>query len=289
MSSYDRPFRFYKMHGLGNDFIFVLQESSMQIPSREVIARMCDRNRGIGADQLLWVEGFTATTTPTMHIFNTDGSTAGACGNATRCLAYLHAKKFPLAQMETHAVTIHTPAGAVACQVRDKDSVTIKLPQGVLGYEQVGGVGAFEPTTAPVVLPLIRSTSFVNVGNRHLIHVVDELPDDEVLTAYGQWINDENPCFPEGINVEFVRFDTPNMAQMRVYEKGAERITQACGTGACASVFAAVNQNMCARNVHMKLDGGDLSINVCANNQLEMTGPVCYVYEGVYTDGCDIR
>lgn len=284
MNVHDRPIPFLKMHGLGNDFIFVFKEPYQDALSEELITRMCDRNRGIGADQLLWVENFSGSTSATMHIYNPDGSSAGACGNATRCLAYLYHKKFGKSE-----VTIHTPAGPVPCNIRDKDAVTIKIPPAKLGFEFVGGVGEFDPTEAPVDLPLIRELMYVNVGNNHVIHIVDTLPDDKTLMAYGRWVNGAHPCFPKGINVEFVRLDTPNSAQMRVYETGAECITQACGTGACASVYAAFDKGLCAREVRMCLDGGDLAIKVLSNNQLEMTGPVCYVYEGVYTDGCDIR
>ncbi|USO01077.1 MAG: diaminopimelate epimerase [Alphaproteobacteria bacterium] len=281
MKKNHRGIPFIKMHGLGNDFIFVFQSSFLpQAPDRETIIRMSDRMRGIGADQLIWVEDFSSVTVAKMHIFNRDGTIAKACGNATRCLAYLYAQKF----QQTN-VMIHTPGGGVSCRVHSVEAVSVTIPAPIVGFSAVQGVGSYDYTQSPVSLPSLYSLVFVQTGNFHMIHVVDSLPDDETLIAYGRWLNSSHPNFPSGINVEFVKFFDATHGRMRVYERGAECITQACGTGACASVFVGAQQGYCDTEVILSLDGGELRISVKENNQLEMIGAVCYVFDGIYLDG----
>ena len=243
--------KFRKMHGLGNDFVIM-----DAIPLKKMdIQRICDRNRGVGCDQLIVLEP-SARADIFMRIYNPDGSQAGACGNATRCVADI-----VMTDKGQKECTIETVSGILSCRHAGEKRVTVDM-----GVPKVGRVDlAGDPVT-------------VDVGNPHCVFFVEDAQTADVA-GIGPSI-ETHPLFLNRTNVEFVSVLGKDHLRMRVWERGAG-ITQACGTGACASAVAAITRGLTGRKVTVTLDGGDLTIEWReADGHIFMTGPLEYVFEG---------
>lgn len=249
-------FVFYKMHGLGNDF--VVAEGSVD---SALARRMADRRRGVGCDQVLVMEPPRAAGADIfMKIFNADGSESAACGNGTRCVADLWMER-----NGRESCVIETEAGLLPCARTDGGMVQVDMgaPVSVLPV-QVEGADAVA----------------VDVGNPHCVFFV---PDAEAapLGTLGPQV-ENNRLFPRRANVEFAQIMEPGRIRVRVWERGAG-ITQACGSGACAVLAAAVFGNLLSggRAAEVVLDGGSLFIEQReSDGHLLMTGPSARVFEG---------
>ena len=257
--------RFTKMHGLGNDFLLV----SGPVPENaaHLCAALCDRRFGVGADGVIFVSS-SRTADCKMNIFNADGSEAGMCGNGIRCVGKFVYEK---GMLQKDRLTVETRSG-----VR---TLSLRIEHGrVVGA--AADMGRARSEQAPVILPGGMGTgTFVSVGNPHLV-VFSDAVEDLPLSVWGPAI-EHDPRFPGGINAEFVCVLSEAKLRMRVWERGCG-VTPACGTGACASVFAAVKQGICPaeRPVEVVLDGGSLFITVNADDSVTMEGPAATVFEG---------
>ena len=266
---------FTKMHGLGNDFVFIDGRNQSITLSKKDIQRLSDRRFGIGCDQLLVLE---APKNPEadifMRIYNADGTEAGACGNATRCLGALLAEKTGHARhvietvsglLETHhkkgitRVNMGVPKMDWRSIPLSEDVDTLFLPIAPIGME------------APVA---------VSMGNPHLIFFVKEVEAVD-LERLGAELT-HHPLFPQGTNVEIVEIKTPGIIRMRVWERGTG-ITLACASGACAAVVAGVRRGLLDPSVLVHLDGGDLSIHY--QETVWMEGPTTLSFEGSFKSG----
>ena len=235
---------------------------------------------GLGNDFIL-VNGFKEKIKDpfTMKIFNSDGSEAEMCGNASRCVP-LFARKEGLTDKTT--LTLETLAGPIKTEIKDSHLGLVSVDMGVprLLRGQIPMTG--DPTDTAVDVPLevggaVRYGTAVSMGNPHFVMFG---PDVEYaqLRELGPLV-EKNPAFPAKTNVEFVTVIDPQTLRMRVWERGAG-ITRACGTGACASVVAAVINGKTERRVTVKLDGGDLLIDWPEQKNIFMTGPAEEIFEG---------
>lgn len=256
--------RFTKMHGLGNDYLYIYGE--LPAPG-EVSRKLSDRHFGVGSDGIILITPSQVADFK-MRIFNADGSEANMCGNGIRCVGkYVFDKGYT---EKTH-LTIETLSG-----IRVLD---LKISHGKVTYATVN-MGKAEVRT-PVVLSVdgveVACTP-VSVGNPHAVIFVPDAQHAPLATVGAAL--ERHEFFPDGVNVEFAQVIDRRTLRMRVWERGSG-ITMACGTGACASAAAAVTAGYCDKNeeITVRLDGGDLQIKVLTDSTVLMTGPASTVCE----------
>lgn len=274
-----RVVRFTKMHGAGNDYIYVdTQRYPIEHPETLAI-KWSAPHTGIGSDGLVLI-GSSEKGDFSMRIFNADGSEAKMCGNASRCIG-----KYLYEHGLTHKqeIRLETLSGIKILQLHVKDgsvnSVTVDM--GIPADEPVDydGQGAKPMKERPIVAggkQWIGTT--VSMGNPHLVIFVEDLNEIDIEDAGPKLEN--HPLFPGRINVEFAKILEDGKIRMRVWERGSG-ITQACGTGACATAVAACITGRCGTKSDIIMDGGTLTIEWNQETRhVLMTGEATQVFEG---------
>ncbi len=272
---------FTKVEGLGNDFA-LLDRREGSAHSLETLSRLapqlCDRRLGIGGDGLLLVEApsgpkSTSGALARMIVINHDGSRPEMCGNGLRCVA-LH---LAVATGQRDFM-VETDAGLLRCEVVELEQTTERqLAQVRVAMGPARRLGARHPAASPG-----REFAAVSMGNPHAIHFVRDEDPETLARELGPGI-ERDPLFPKRTNVEFVRREADGSLTTWVWERGCG-ITQACGTGACATAAAAVDHGLAEpeRPIRIKLPGGALTIRVPADPQADvmMTGPARVAFHG---------
>ncbi len=263
-----KSLRFMKWHGAGNDFVMIDSRGRPPVVSRALAAAMGDRHRGVGFDQLAEIRSSDVADID-LDFWNADGSRAGACGNATRCVA-----RYMMDQTGAECLSIRTARGILYARA-EGDQVTVNMGQPVLDWQVLPLARAVDLEH----LPLDGDPVAVGMGNPHCVFFVD---DAEAVDVAGLGPGVEtDPLFPEATNVEFAQVRRRDEVRMRVWERGTG-ITQACGSGACATLVAAVQRGLTDRKVRMELDGGWLTLDWRADG-VWMTGPTAFVFEAELT------
>ena len=274
--------KFTKMHGCGNDYVYVnLFEETIADPAQLSIA-VSDRHFGIGSDGLITI-GPSDVADFRMRIYNADGSEAEMCGNGIRCVAK-YAYDHELTSQTT--ITVETGAGIKTLDLLVENGkvtqVTVDMGEPILAPEEIPVVAE---GTRVVDEPILvdgkewRMTC-VSMGNPHAVVFVDDVANLE-LEKYGPDF-ENHTRFPKRTNTEFVQVHSRTEASMRVWERGSAE-TWACGTGTCASVMACILNGYTDNKVLVHLRGGDLVIEYNPdNNHIYMTGPATEVFQGVY-------
>ncbi len=260
------PFR--KMHGAGNDFVILDSRGMAPVCTPDLARMVGDRHRGVGFDQLAEIRDGDGTDI-CLDFWNSDGSRAGACGNATRCVAALW-----MAETGRESVTIRTTRGVLQGEMRG-DAVWVNLGAPVLQWDQV-------PVARDVDLqhlPLDGDPVAVGMGNPHAVFFVDDIASVDVA-ARGAAV-EHDPMFPQATNVEFVEVRSRDEVRMRVWERGTG-ITLACGSGACAVAVAGAQRGLTERHIRMEVDGGWLELD-WRDDGVWMTGPVAHVFDATLT------
>ena len=257
--------QFTKMHGLGNDYLYVYGEP--EHPA-EWSVKLSNRHFGAGSDGMIWICPSEVADFK-MRIFNADGSEAKMCGNGIRCVGkYVYDKGYT---DKTH-LEIETLSGIRTLDLHLSDgiveNVSVDMGKAVLSDPEDLDVDGTYVNCNPV-----------SVGNPHAVIFVDDI-ETAPLTTLGPKL-EHHEAFPGGVNVEFVQKTGKNGLRMRVWERGSG-VTMACGTGACASAAAAVSKGLCdfGLDFSVRLDGGVLTIQVASDYSVIMTGPAEFVYEG---------
>lgn len=260
---------FFKFHGCGNDFVFI-DNRAISLPKDKMSSwaeSICNRKRGVGADGLVFLElspGIDADYV--WHFFNSDGSRAEMCGNASRCAGVL-AVKISLAGM-THVLS--TDAGLINITVDNKlQDATVTMT---------------DPTNILLNLSLevgqkVQQVHFVDTGVPHVVVFYDTFTDCNVLQE-GKLLREHSRFSPKGANVNFVRIESPSFIFVRTYERGVEDETLACGTGVCASVIIANQLGLVGNNVKVMTESKELIEVILNNGKVLMKGPVAHVYTG---------
>ena len=258
--------QFTKMHGLGNDYLYVYGEVPQDIA--DISVKLSDRHFGAGSDGMIYISPSRAADFK-MRIFNADGSEAKMCGNGIRCVGkYVYDKGYT----DKTSLTIETLSGIRDLKLHIRKgkvrTVTVDMGKAIAGDETVLPGRKDRVEYVPV-----------SVGNPHAVVFVEDI-SSVPLETIGPSI-EKHPSFPGGVNVEFVQLIADQKLRMRVWERGSG-ITMACGTGACASAAAAVKKGLCRAGepITVDLDGGSLYITVAENGCVFMTGPAEFVYEG---------
>lgn len=275
--------RFTKMHGLGNDFVFLDLISQSVAIHREQIKLLGDRRLGIGFDQLLTVEPPDDPEVDFKYrIYNADGTEAEQCGNGARC--FLRFVRDRGLTTRTH-VKLQTNTGIISCKLEKDGNITVDMGPPVLQPQGIPFIADRAQILYPleVNLPLCNTISHVNVttvnmGNPHAVIVVDDVetaPVEQLGT-----IIEKHDRFPERVNVGFMQIQSRGSIRLRVFERGVGE-TQACGSGACAAVVAGRLQGLLDESVDVSLPGGNLRIEWQGDDtNVKMTGPASRVYEG---------
>ncbi len=269
MDNGKKKIHFVKMHGLGNDYIYVDTEfNTIPDPSKASIA-WSKPHTGIGSDGLILI-GRSPEADFTMRIINADGLEGQMCGNASRCLGkYVYERG--LTRKTTISMLTRAGIKMLYLDVDDNDmvqSVTVDLMEPVLA-------DTTQFLTEGEQLP---DGVFVSIGNPNYVIFVDDINDID-LAKVGP-VLEFHSRFPQRCNIEFAQVLGPNEIRMRVWERGSG-ITMACGTGACATLVAAVVSGRTERSSKIIMDGGTLNIEWReSDNHLYMTGPATTVFEG---------
>lgn len=279
--------KFTKMHGLGNCYIYVnmFEEKIEEERLKSLAIEVANVNTGIGADGMILI--CPSEVAPVkMRVFNNDGSEAKNCGNGLRCVAkYAYENKL----VDDKVFKIETLGGLVQAEVHLNeadlvDLVTVDMGQPRLQRKDLPMLGEEETMVVNEPFQLEQEALMitgVSMGNPHAIIFVDDIEQSPVETV-GPKI-EKHEKFPEWVNVEFVEVVSETELHFRVWERGTG-ITQACGTGACAAVVAAIlnNHSSKGRDVTVHLLGGDLTINWAKAGNVFMTGPATTICVGEY-------
>ena len=272
--------RFTKMHGCGNDYIYInMMECPIANPQAAAIA-WSDRHKGIGSDGLVLIDKSRVPEADfSMRIFNADGSEAMMCGNASRCIGKYLFERGLTTETEIRLLTL-SGIKVLSLNVNQGkvESVTVDM-----GEPQLESDTQFITSRNP------GHGTFVSMGNPHYVSFTDDV---DLVGETGPMM-ENHVAFPQRCNIEFARVEADGSIRTRVWERGSG-ITQACGTGACATAVAAALTGKAGRSSQIVMDGGTLNIEWCEadrsdggrffqKNHVYMTGPAAFVFEGEIT------
>jgi len=258
---------FVKMHGLGNDFVVLDQRSGPLPLTRELVCAIGDRHRGVGFDQLAVIDT-GADTDLALTFYNSDGSIAGACGNATRCIASTE-----MARRSVARLTLRTERGVLVAENAGNGLTRVNMGPPLLGWAEIPLAHAIDP----LHLPLPGDPAAVGMGNPHCVFFVSDAEAVDVATLGAA--TEHDPLFPQATNVEFASVLGPDHLRMRVWERGTG-ITLACGSGTCAVAVAAHLRGLTGRQVTIEADGGTLQVD-WRDDGVWLTGPCVSAFSGL--------
>ena len=258
---------FMKMHGAGNDFVVIDSRGRGAVMTEGLARALGDRNRGVGFDQLAEITD-AAGVDFALVFWNSDGSQAGACGNATRCVS-----DYVMRGLGADRVDLVTARGGLRAERLPDGRVAVNMGQPQLDWREI----PMAEQVDTLHLPLAGDPVAVGMGNPHAVRFV---PDAEAVDLAGVGPGHEHdPLFPARTNVEFASLLGPDHLRMRVWERGTG-ITLACGSGACATAVAAHLRGLTGRHVVIEADGGTLEVD-WRDDGVWLTGPVARVFDGV--------
>ena len=252
------------MHGLGNDFVVFDARSEPLDMSGPLARAVADRHTGVGCDQLIVIEPSDMADVK-MRIFNADGSEVEACGNASRCVAMLVGGE---SRIET--------LGGLLDASASEGAATVDMGEPRFDWAAIPLAYAMDTAAMPVGWEELEHPFAVNVGNPHIIFFVPDA-DAVDLARLGPMI-ETDLLFPERVNVNVASVEGGRV-KLRVWERGAG-LTQACGTGACATAVAAISKGLAASPVTVDLPGGTLNISWNPAQPIRMTGGATHVFTG---------
>ena len=268
MATMTHQIPFMKMHGLGNDFVIVDSRISPIQIAPQIVQGLGDRHRGVGFDQLAVInDSFDADVA--LLFYNSDGSTAAACGNATRCIA-----QYEMDRRQVDSLSIITERGPLTAH-RHGDMVSVNMGHPMLEWDKI-------PLARPLDtlrLPLDGAPTATGMGNPHCTFFVEDAEAVDLTQLGPKFEND--PLFPERTNVQFAHVAGKDLLRMRVWERGVG-VTLASGSSSCATAVAAARLGLTGRKVEIQLDGGMIYID-WRGDGVWMTGATLHVFDGVLT------
>ena len=272
--------KFYKMHGLGNDFV-ILHDVDASLLTAGFIKTISHRNNGIGFDQLLFLQTISVDQAHyKARIFNADGSEVMQCGNGMRCLGRYIGMQSP----GTESARLEVGKSTMYLNNLQDEKVSVTMPRPNFDADNIP-VKVANSDKAPIWVEIdgVKWPVWcVSLGNPHAVLLVNEL-DDLPLEAFGSAINN-HPLFPEGVNLLLVKVCDKNTISLAIYERGAGP-TLACGSGACAAVVCAINAQLLNDEAVVHCPGGILKVSWINKEQLILSGPAVHVFTGCLTVG----
>lgn len=255
----------YKMDGLGNDFLIIDQRQNQVVLTSSQIKKLADRNN-LGFDQLIYIEAGN-NSMPNILFYNSDGGETAACGNGSRCVAYLL-----MEELKSKEISFKTKSGILESFHNGNKNITINMGKPVFEWNKIPLVKNMD--TSNITIDLKEHGTFngysLSVGNPHIIFF-EEIEINK-LKVIGPLI-EHHSYFPERCNVTFASIIDKENIKIKVWERGAG-LTKACGTGACATLIAAYKRGLTNRLADIHFDSGRLLIDWKTNNHIYMTGPV---------------
>lgn len=272
------PIPFMKMNGLGNDFVVLDARERPLAIGADAARQIADRTSGPGCDQVIIIEP-SEQADAFMRIRNSDGGEVDACGNGTRCVAWLLNR-----QSGNQNPVVATNAGLLGTHVGSDGTVTVDMGVPKLRWDEIPLSEPFHDTrmieleVGPRGAPVMHSPSAVNIGNPHCIFWVDDVSAHD-LGAIGP-VLEHHPLFPQRANISLAQLTAPDAIKVRVWERGVG-LTRACGTAACAIGVAAARKRLTGRQTTVTLPGGPLLIHWReSDDHVLMTGPTEFEYQG---------
>ena len=264
-----------KMHGLKNDFIIIDARNKKILLNKNNIKKISDRKKGLGCDQIAIIEKPKKGNSLTfVKFYNSDGSKTKACGNATRCVAFLLMK-----EKKIKKISLESESTILNAQLLNNKNVSVDIGRAYFKWNQIPlkkkiNIGKINFKVNSYIEPFL-----INVGNPHIVFFVKNLRKIN-LKKIGPTI-EKNPLFPERINVNFAKILNNNKIKLKVWERGTG-ITKACGTGASATAVAAIKKKLINKKIcYIHMDGGKLKIDYKKNGHVVMTGPIKIIKKGV--------
>ena len=269
--------KFTKMHGLGNDFVVIDAVNQTLELSADTIKQWADRHHGIGFDQLLLVRRAEGDADFRYVIYNADGSEVSQCGNGARCFALFVRQK---GLTNKSIIRVETGAGELTLTVNEEDNVVVNMGQPIFLPAKIPLVSEQEQSLYNVTIDHQEvSFSALSMGNPHAVIQVTNA-DTGYINRVGKAL-ESHPLFPERANIGFSEVTGQSSLKLRVYERGAGE-TQACGSGACAAVVAAIELGKVTSPVDVTLLGGYLTVSwEGRGSPVMMSGPATFVFDGM--------
>jgi len=264
----------YKMDGLGNDFVIIDQRNKIIKLSKEEIVKICNRNF-IGCDQLIIIKE-NKELDASLEFFNSDGSISGACGNGTRCVAYLLSK-----ENNKKEIVVWTSSSILKSKILDNSIVETIIGIPKVQWNEIP-INEKKNTKNLGIKILDKDNkehiggTAVNVGNPHVVFFVEDI-NNYNIKKIGPSV-ENNKLFPEKCNVTIAKVENKNLIKIKVWERGAGQ-TKACGTAACATLVAANINNYINEKVDIEFELGKLSIFIDEKKNIHMKGPVSKIKE----------
>lgn len=270
--------RFVKMHGLLNHFVIIDARMEPFTPDDTEIVRICDSQTGVGGDQLVIVQppsaaGRKGGASAFMRILNVDAREVEACGNATRCVAWLL-----LEEEQSGDVVLETLAGLIVCKRTGAKEVSCSMGQVSMKWQDVPLAEERDTHHLDLSFGPLKDAVALSIGNPHVVFFVDDLDavDIEGLAPDIQKL----PLFPNEVNVGVAQMLSADSMRLAVYERGAG-LTTACGSGACVAVHAALARGLTdERKMTVQMPAGPVGIEITADDTAIMTGPVEFCFSG---------
>ncbi|MBR9838997.1 MAG: diaminopimelate epimerase [Rhodobacteraceae bacterium] len=259
---------FMKMHGLGNDFVVLDGRAQTMRLTPSLVRAIADRHRGVGFDQLALIEPGAGDARLTFY--NADGSTAGACGNATRCIA-----RYLMDETGRDRLTLVTERGALQAEDAGAGLTSVNMGQPQLAWHEIPLAQEMDT----LELPIDGAPTATGMGNPHCTFFVEDAEAVD-LTSFGP-VHEHHPLYPERTNVQVASVIGPDHIRMRVWERGAG-LTLASGSSSCATAVAAARRGLTGRKVTIELDGGTLQVD-WREDGVWMTGATAHVFDGSFS------
>lgn len=269
---------FLKMNGLGNEIVVIDLRGSTRVISADEARAIATRPESHFDQLMVLHDARSKDTDAFVRIYNRDGSLAQACGNGTRCIAWVVAQ-----QTRRRHLRFETSAGILAVDVESIDRITVDMGEPRFRWDEIPLSEPFHDTRrielqiGPIDQPMLHSPSVVNIGNPHAVFWVEDV-DAYDLARFGPLL-ETHPIFPERANISLAQVISPSAMKVRTWERGAG-LTRACGSAACAAAVSAARTGRTGRIVTVTLTGGMLHIEWTAANRILMCGPVEIEHEG---------
>ncbi len=267
---------FIKMQGLRNHFVIVDARTAPYCPTPHEVIWVCDPKVGIGADELIVLEPSDHPHAAAfMRIYNIDGTEVQACGNATRCVAWLL-----LEEADADAIVLETPVGPLHARRCGDQLVQVEMGELTQNWQAMPLSGPQDMMALPVGNGSLQSPVGLSIGNPHAVFFTNDLDAIDLPRLAPAIMAD--PLFGQGVNVGVAEMLTPSDMRLSVYERPGV-LTTACGSGACAAVQAARLSGRTDRNeMQVHMPAGTVAIRIRSDNVAEMTGPVAHCFSGRY-------
>ena len=262
---------FMKMHGLGNDFVVVDERVTGPVIDSDLAKAIGDRHCGVGFDQLAVLTN-SKDADVQLTFWNSDGSTAGACGNATRCIA-----RHLMDETGTTSLTLKTERGVLQALDVGDGLTSVNMGDPILDWAQI----PLAEDVDTLALPIDGSPVATGMGNPHCTFFVDDANAVDLAQRGAEM--EHHPLYPERTNVQFAHVIGQDRLRMRVWERGVG-VTLASGSSSCAVAVAAHRRGLTGRDVTIELDGGVIQIS-WKDDGVWMTGPTAHVFDGVWHVG----